>query len=196
MSPWLVSLRPPPRPGSHTPSCGEGPRPCHSAALTACHRPHSTPTVDSMGAYGSLPTLSPGQYRRPPSPSPREGGMSFVGGGGRGVWSRKRPGQSLGHFSPDTWAPTGIPSCYPPPPSLTPSPSFLMSQPHHPPGHSSKSLSVVLDLRVSVRPPCLPLSPPFLPTRGSSLSGPHPGGFTKSHLCAWACAMGSTHGIL
>ena len=82
----------------------------------------------------------------------------------RGGWSRKRPGQSLGHFSPDTWAPTGIPSCCPPPPLLTPSPSFLMSQPRHPPGHASKRLSVVLDLRVSVRPPCLPLSPPFLPT--------------------------------
>ena len=162
MSSRLVSLRPPPRPGSHTPSCGEGPRPCHSAALPACYPPTPPPPWTVWGCMAHCPPFLQGSTEGPP---PRHQGRGRVlCRRRRGGWSRKRPGQSLDHFSPDTWAPTGIPSCCPPPPLLTPSPSFLMSQPRHPPGHASKRLSVVLDLRVSVRPPCLPLSPPFLPT--------------------------------
>lgn len=154
MNPWLVSLRPPPRPSSHTHYCGEGPAPvsCHSAALTACHPPRHPWTVSAAGGWGCTaccPLFLQGSTEDPPLPVTKGGGSVLCGGWG---WSTKRPDPSLGHFSPDAWAPTEIPSCYPLPHSLTPSPSFLMSQPRHPPRHSSEHLGVVLDLHAPSTP--------------------------------------------
>ena len=188
MSPQLVSLWPPPHPGSHTPSSGEGPRPCHSAALPACHC-HAPPpvTVDSkrrrgVGLYGSLPTLSPGQYRRPPSPSPREGGVSFVGGGG--------PGQSLGHFSPDTWAPTGTPSCYPLPPLLHFSCLSLAIHLGTRAKVSVSSLTSMSQLGLQVSPYPHPFSPPEAPPCLVHIWGALLSPACVPGLAQWAPCMG------
>lgn len=133
-----------------------------SLSCTAClPLPRPAPvTVDSkhrrgVGPYGSLPTLSPGQYRRPPSPSPRGGGVSFVGGG--------EPGQSLGHFSPDTWAPTGTPSCYPLPPLLHFSCLSLAIHLGTRAKVSVSSLTSVSQLGLQVSPYPHPFSPPEAP---------------------------------